>query len=123
MTQPEEPVPGSLRVHVGGRVLRLPPESILWVEAENQYARVHTVTSEEHVVSRPLAAVHQALGGERFIRIHRSAVVNVDFVGGVVGGHSVLLANGVVLRLSRRRRAEVVRRLGSRPRGADLPRE
>jgi two-component system LytT family response regulator len=56
------------------------------------------------------------LGEERFARIHRSAIVNLDRIRGLElhdsGEYEVVLKTGARLRLSRRFKKELQERLG-----------
>jgi two-component system LytT family response regulator len=57
-------------------VLFLDAESIDWVQAEGNYARLH-VGAETHVVRHTMADLLAELGEHRFARVHRSHIVNV----------------------------------------------
>ena len=98
---------GRLVFRQRGRLYSLAPRQIVWVEAVDQYARVHTET-RAHLLSRPLAAVEAELPASWFVRIHRSALVNLRYVREVrtarYGAHRVVLADGQRLRLARGRR-------------------
>ncbi len=91
-----------------GSVLQsIDPEDIIWVEAVDQYARIHTATGT-HVLSRSLTNLERDLSSRAFYRIHRSVLVNSAFVTEVRteknGAGSVLTTTGKRLRVSRRRR-------------------
>ena len=72
----------------------------------------------QHLVPRPLGELVGSLDGRRFVRIHRSAVVNVDRVRELRTrnhrDYTVLLESGQTLRLSRTFRADLERVLGGR---------
>jgi two-component system LytT family response regulator len=76
---------------------------------------VHTAQGS-HLVRRTLTDLLAQLGGERFVRIHKSAAVNLAEVRSLSplfkGDHEVLLRSGKVLRLSRRFKDELLGRLG-----------
>lgn len=107
---------GHLRVREGSRLLVVPWSQILWLESANQYVKVHT-EGRVHLLSRSLASLEKLLPGHRFVRIHRSTVVNVDFVDQVSGiahgRHEVLLQNGRRLTISRSRRSVLTRLLAN----------
>jgi two-component system, LytTR family, response regulator len=69
--------PDRLVVKTGGRIRFLRPADIDWVEADGKYARLH-VGKEVHAVRQPLKSVAERLARHGFVRIHRSAIVNVD---------------------------------------------
>ncbi|HEX3583938.1 MAG TPA: LytTR family DNA-binding domain-containing protein, partial [Thermoanaerobaculia bacterium] len=84
---------------------------VIWIEAEDYYAAIHG-RARRYLVRESLASLESRLNPTRFVRIHRSAIVNLDFVR-QVGESSVLLRNGAELPVSRRRRellAEAIRR-------------
>lgn len=101
---------GRFIVKSPGQILFVDVADIDWVEAAGYYACVH-VGDATHVIRRSLAELEQELGPDRFIRIHRSAVVNVDRMRAIElrssGDYEVVLENGRRLRLSRRCRKQV----------------
>lgn len=105
---------GHLQVREGRRLFAIPWSEILYLESANQYVRVHT-EGREHLLARSLASLEKILPQDRFVRIHRSALVNLEFVEQVVGlgngTHEVILLNGQRLTLSRSRRAALHRLL------------
>jgi two-component system LytT family response regulator len=96
-------------------VLFLSVEDIDWIEAADYYACLH-VGSETHILRRSLSELEQDLGDEKFIRIHRSIVVNLDRIRGLElqtsGEYEVVLKSKVRLRLSRRYRRRLQDRMG-----------
>ena len=87
-----------------GQVLFLRVAEIDWIEAAGYYACLH-VGGDTHVLRRPLAELEQDLGDEKFIRIHRSTIVNLDRVRELTplfnADQCVLLKDGTELTLSR----------------------
>jgi two-component system, LytTR family, response regulator len=98
-----------------GQVLFVSVADIDWIEAAGYYACLH-VGSETHVIRRPLMDLERDLGDERFIRIHRSIIVNLERIRGLElqdgGEYEVVLQSQVRLRLSRRFRKGLQDRLG-----------
>src|SRR5262245_20485383 len=111
-------VPVGVRVPIktNGRVLFLRPEQIDWLEAADNYVRVHT-RDDTHLVRDTLTEFESRLDPGRFARIHRSAIVNLDRVKELQppfhGEYSVLLDDGTRLTLSRRYRDRLQERFGS----------
>jgi len=93
-----------LTVRNGDRIRFVRLQDVDWIEAARNYVRLH-VGPQEHVVRLSLQALVRRLDPARFVRIHRSAVVNLERVREVqswVGGEYVaLLADGQQLRVSR----------------------
>lgn len=79
-------------------------EDVDWIETAGNYVRLH-VASETHLIRTSLKRLLQRLDPARFVRIHRSAVVNLDRVRRVEpwfsGDYLALLETGDKLRISR----------------------
>jgi two-component system LytT family response regulator len=86
-----------------------------WIEAAGVYVNLH-FQGKECVYRSSLAAVTKRLDPVRFVRIHRSSVVNIKAIAYLEpishGEFEVVLRNGTRLILSRSFRAEVEKRLG-----------
>ena len=89
--------------------------SIVWLEAADNYVQVHTA-ERSYLLRRTLQDLHVQLGDERFVRIHRSTVVNLSQVGSLAplfkGDYEIHLLDGRVLRLSRRYGDALFERMG-----------
>lgn len=68
-----------IMVKEGGRVFFQPVEEIEWIEAADYYARIH-VGGGSHLIRESLASLEERLDAARFVRVHRSAIVNVERV-------------------------------------------
>jgi two-component system LytT family response regulator len=98
--------PDRLLVPERGRMVPVEVEAIDWIQAEGDYARVHAGV-KSYLVARSLSEIERRLDPARFTRIHRSAIVNRARIREVVpegsSRHTVVLANGTRLVLSRGR--------------------
>jgi two-component system LytT family response regulator len=87
---------------------------IVWIEADDYYSAIHS-SGRRHLLREPLASLEIRLDAARFIRAHRSAIVNVSFVRelrGASGGETaLLLRDGTRIPVSRRRREAVIQRI------------
>jgi two-component system LytT family response regulator len=96
-----------------GQISFVKVSEIDWIEAADYYACLH-VGTKTHLLRRSLGELEHALS-ERFCRIHRSTIVNLDRVRGLKlneeGEYDVLLDHGTRLRLSRRYRKQLESRL------------
>jgi two-component system LytT family response regulator len=110
-----------LAIKTPGQLLFLNVPDIDWIEAAGYYACLH-VGSETHIIRRTLAELERELGEERFTRIHRSTIVNLDRVQGLElqsgGDYEVVLVSRVRLRLSRRFRKRLQDRLDAKSGGS-----
>jgi two-component system LytT family response regulator len=107
-----------LVVRAPGQLLFLNVTDIDWIEAASYYACLH-VGDATHIVRRTLSELERELGQEKFFRIHRSIIVNLDRIRGLElqssGEYEVVLKSSVRLRLSRRFRKRLQDRMdGSR---------
>ncbi|HET8633137.1 MAG TPA: LytTR family DNA-binding domain-containing protein [Gemmatimonadales bacterium] len=82
------------------RVSLLKPGDIDWIEADGKRVRLH-VGRETHVVRQQLGNLERRLAGHGFVRVHRSAIVNVDRIRHLEpwfhGEYVILLADGTRL--------------------------
>lgn len=108
------PAQKRLMVKTGGRVLFLRADEIDWIEADRDYIRIHSGARKHHLRGT-ISGMEQQLPGERFIRIHRSTIVNVDRIREMqalsYGEYAVILLDGTRLTLSRSFREQVFSRL------------
>ncbi len=97
-----------------GRSLLLPVESVVWIESEDYYARFHTANAS-YLVRAALTSLERRLHPRSFLRVHRSAIVNlrevVAFEPLTRGAWSLALSNGARCRVASSRLAEVKKRL------------
>jgi two-component system, LytTR family, response regulator len=98
------------------RIRFVPTEEVDWLESEGNYVRLHTANGK-HLIRASLSGMLERLDPRRFVRIHRSTIVNVERIKEMqpwVGGdYIVLLKDGSKLRVSRSYRHELLdRRVG-----------
>jgi two-component system LytT family response regulator len=93
-----------IMVRSRGRVFFLRTDAIDWIEAAGNYARVH-VGREDHLLRETMKALETRLDPGLFVRIHRSAIVNVERIQELRpsfhGEYVVRLAGGTELTSSR----------------------
>ena len=66
-----------IAVRDGEKTVLIPADDVEWVEALQNYVRLH-VGSATYVLHVPMSTIEAALDPERFARIHRSHIVNVQ---------------------------------------------
>jgi len=103
-----------LMVKTAGRISFLRTEEIDYVEAERDYVRIHN-GGKKHLLREKISRLEQQLPADRFLRIHRSTIVNIDRIKEMqplsYGEYSVILHDGTRLTLSRSFRERVFSRL------------
>jgi len=98
------------------RVRLLPVEQIVWIEAEGMYVNIHTRDGAAHLHRGLIGALEESLDPRRFIRIHRSAIINIDLVRelrqNAHGDYIAVLHGGIDVPVGRSFRAKLQTRLG-----------
>lgn len=101
-------------VRTRDKVLFIKSDDLEWIEAADYYVSLHA-GGKSYLLRQTMAEIERQLDPGKFVRVHRSAIVNLDRVKEMhplFRGDSVLvLADGTQLRLSRARREEFERRL------------
>jgi two-component system LytT family response regulator len=97
------------------RVVLLQVSDVDWVESAGNYVRLH-IGEMKYLFRESMAALERKLDPEQFVRIHRSAIVNLDRVQelepNAYGDYVLRLQNGLELSLSRRYRDRISLLLG-----------
>lgn len=105
-----------LPIMENGRIVFVKTREVQWIESAGNYAHLHLL-SGHHAIRETLATLERKLNPKEFVRIHRSTIVNLQYVKEVHpwfhGYHLVLLESGQELRMSRYQR-HVAERLGVR---------
>jgi two-component system, LytTR family, response regulator len=103
-----------LLVKVGGRIIFLPAEEVDWIEAAGVYVQLHA-GGRKFLHRASLAELESSLDPGRFIRIHRSSIVNILSVKELFphshGDYTAVLKDGTRLKLSRSYRPKLESRL------------
>ncbi len=94
-----------------GRVQFLPVSDIRWIGAEENYVRICT-SAETHLLRQTMADLEGKLDPAKFARVHRSAIVNLQYVKEVRresrGDFAVVLVNGQKVPMSRSHHARIL---------------
>jgi two-component system LytT family response regulator len=102
-------------IKAGGRITFLRTEEVEWIEAQGDYVCLHA-GGKKHLLREKMADLESRLPADRFLRIHRSTIVNIDRIREMqplfYGEYAVLLQDGTRLTLSRSYRDRVFQRLG-----------
>lgn len=98
--------PSAKRIMVksSGKSVFIDYDQIQWVEASGDYVLVHTA-SKSHLVRKTMKTMTSALDVDGFMRISRSAIVNISFIASIKyyrnGEYYINLKDSRVLRSSR----------------------
>lgn len=116
--RPEPPKSKSIdriAVKSSGRVVFVKVDEVDWVEAADNYVNLH-VGAENHLHRETMSSLESQLPPEKFMRISRSTIVNMDRIRELQplfhGEYSVILRNGTKLTLSRSYREKLDQLMG-----------
>ena len=97
-----------------GKVRFIPVSDIDYILASGPYAEL-VVGDRKHLIREAMQNLENQLDPERFFRVHRSAIVQLDRVDALLkapsGDCDVQLRNGVKIKIARSRREELEKRL------------
>jgi two-component system LytT family response regulator len=86
-----------LVIRTTGRAVLQPVRDIDWIEAAGKYVQVHA-GNQSHTMRETMAQLEELLNPRKFLRVSRSAIVNVDRIREVQtamnGDYTVLLRTG-----------------------------
>ena len=110
----EQAMPDRFVIKSGGRVVFLRVEEIDWISTVGNYVRLQ-VGRASHLMRETMSVMEAKLDPDRFMRIHRSTIVNLDRVKEVQpwakGEYVVIMRDGTRLNMSRRYRDRLNERL------------
>ena len=96
--------PNRLAVRSSGKVFFVKMEDIDWVEAADNYVVLH-LGHETHILRETMNSIQERLNPQKFIRVHRSRIVNVERIKELQpwfhGEYLIVLHDGTQLTLSR----------------------
>jgi two-component system, LytTR family, response regulator len=104
-----------LVIKSAGRVFFLRTDEIDWIESAGNYLRLHA-GGDTHLLRETMNKLEARLNPEKFVRIHRSTIVNLERIKQLElmfhGDYVVILHDGTELTLSRSYRQKLQERLG-----------
>lgn len=113
----EQPIE-RLLVRKLGKEFLVKTEDIEWVEAAGNYMNLHS-GGRVYPLRETMARLEQRLADLPFVRVHRSSLVNLNYVESITpldsGDATVEMSDGSPVRLSRRYRDNLNERLTARP--------
>ncbi|GAB3016078.1 LytR/AlgR family response regulator transcription factor [Bowmanella dokdonensis] len=108
--EPLSQYPDILAIKDGNEITRVPVADIQWIDAAGDYMCVHAAGGT-HIMRRTMKELEDELDPRRFVRVHRSAIANIQYVNKLVshvsGEYHLVLHNGTELKVSRSHRDRV----------------
>lgn len=95
--------PDKVLVQTGNRLVTVAVDDILWIDAEGDYSKLITAKTS-HLSNYGISALETRLNPKQFIRVHRSAIINLHFIREIqkhIASYDVIMQNGDVVRVSR----------------------
>jgi two-component system LytT family response regulator len=93
-----------LVIKAGGRIAIVAVKDVDWIEAEGDFVKIHAGRAW-HLLRETMKQLEAQLDPARFVRIHRSTIVNVERIKELKpyfrGEYVVILHDGTSLKLSR----------------------
>jgi hypothetical protein len=81
--------------------ITVPLRDVEAILAAENYVQICMISGKQHLHRAALAAIERELDPGRMLRVHRSALVNVERVAGRLAGWRLQLTSGRVVRVSR----------------------
>jgi two-component system LytT family response regulator len=100
---------GELRLVIATRQgdVSLPVTRIMWCEGDSNYTHLHLSDKSKITASKTLKDFEDMLPEKAFLRVHKSHLVNIDYVHSLTGDGHVVLHDNVRLEVARRRLKDV----------------
>lgn len=105
----QTPQASSLFIKVDKRLVKVNFADITYIEAMGDYLKVHTLTTTL-ITYMTIARLESLLPAQRFVRIHRSTIINTDFIDYIEGNCVALGKNKLAIGLTYK--DSLLRRLG-----------
>ncbi len=106
--------PDRIAIRNNGRVVFARTDDIDWIEASDNYVCLHC-GKETHILRETMGQLESRLDPSRFLRVHRSAIVNLDRIKELQpwfrGEYRVILRDGTELTLTKSHREQLESRL------------
>ncbi|MCC6726179.1 MAG: response regulator transcription factor [Saprospiraceae bacterium] len=99
----------SLYVRTEGKFVRLDCEDILFFENVGDYVRIRTATGSNHIIHGTLRGIDERLNDPRFLKVHRSYIVNLDRIVDIE--ENTLVIEKTVIPISRAHKPILMNRL------------
>ncbi|WP_223033656.1 LytR/AlgR family response regulator transcription factor [Hanstruepera marina] len=102
-------------IKLGNRVLFIENDNIKYIIASGYYAEIHT-DERKHLLRESLNNLINDLQPEKFIRIHRSTIINLDYVKELIhsnyGEIDVKMTDNKLFRISRSYKKDFIKAIG-----------
>jgi two-component system LytT family response regulator len=113
----QESVSDQISIKIDGRTVLRKANEIKWIEASKNQAVLH-LDQVSYPIRETLASLEERLAVLNFVRIHRSTIVNLEYVEEIQnwfhGDHVLILKDGTSLKMSRRYKGNLEKRISGK---------
>lgn len=98
-----------LQIRQEGIIHYINTEDVIYCRADRAYCTIFILNDEELICSKPLSEISKLFNQPYFVRIHRSFLVNLNFVKKQIGLNCklyVLMSNGEKLPVARQKKSK-----------------
>ncbi len=95
--------PEKILVNQNQKLVAVTVSNIIYITAERDYSELVT-NGQKHLSNFGISVLEQKLDPQKFIRVHRSAIINIDFIKEIqknLNSYDIIMHNGQVVRVSR----------------------
>jgi len=107
--------PDRFTVRTHDRIYFVDVDDVQWIESEGDYVALHD-GEEKHLIRATMKDLDERLDGDRFLRVHRSYIINTDYVEELRpldhGTYRIIMAAGTPLKTSRGYRDRIEELIG-----------
>jgi len=114
MLQPEYCTTGIFFLPTSKGIELIDVNTIIRVQSVSNYSKLYFSDGKTLVVAKVLKWFEESLPCKQFIRVHRTHLVNKQFISRYIKGDKIQLANGDWVEVSRRKKSSVVQNLYNR---------
>lgn len=105
----------TISVKYGGKICFLKKKEVQYVEASGYYIEVYT-TQKKYLIRESLGTILDKLGNTHFVRIHRSTIINTNFLREInsigFGDVEVRMKDEKVFRVSKSYKEQLYKKMG-----------
>jgi two-component system LytT family response regulator len=104
-----------LPIKTGNKIYFIENQEIKYITASRYYAEIHT-DQKKHLLRESLTNLMENLNNGSFIRIHRSTIINLRFIGELINSNygeiDVKMTDGQLFRISKGYKKEFIQKMG-----------
>jgi len=72
--------PPQLEIKIGNKIKTVSTDEIVWIQADDYCVKIHTKDDQSFTIRKSMKALEKELSAFRFVRIHRGALLNLNYL-------------------------------------------